>query len=267
MENTPPQTAPEQPLAPPPSPAHRARRLLLIVGGILLLALLAFALRDFWRTPDEELVPDRPLDLPVSEPEIDSMDDVAAAMEGKPVPPEFPMSLPPFDEDDHIYGERFAEFSIVEYSDYGNMYASLLHPELKAYVDASDGSVNWVVRHYPVSIADYQPAQAAECAYFQGDHPAFWTYFDQSFSLRDPTEQTLIDLATSQGLDATTFTTCLQNDFTRDHVLIDLQDGRLLAKVRVSPSYVVVNNITGKMRLVEGVNTIGYLDEVVEVLR
>lgn len=265
MENTPPQqpSAPQQ-QAPRP---RRLKRFVLIAAGILLIALIAFAVRNLWE-PDQEVPLERPLDLPVEEPEVESMDEVAAIMDGKPVPPELPdMKLPPFDEDDHIYGERFAEFSIVEYSNYGNRYASLLHPELKAYVDASNGSVNWVVRHYPVSSADYRPAQAAECAYFEGGHPAFWAYFDQSFTMSNLGQQLYIDLAASQELDTTSFTTCLEKDFTRDHVLIDLQDGRLDAKVRVSPSYIVVNNLTGKMRLVEGVNTIGYLDEVVEVLR
>ncbi len=239
----------------------------LIVGGILLLVLLGFALRNLWRTPAPEVPLERPLDLPVEEPEIASMEEVADAMEGKPVPPEFPMTLPPFTEDDHIRGERFSEFSIVEYSNYGNKYALLLHPDLRSLVDESNGTINWVVRHYPVTVAHYLPAQAAECAYFQNGHDAFWTYFNASFSLQNPTQLTLTDLAASQGLDRATFTTCLDKDFTRDRVLADLQDGRLDAKIRVTPSYVVINNLTGKMRLVEGLNTIDYLREVLEVVR
>jgi protein-disulfide isomerase len=231
------------------------------------LGLIALAFRSFWLTeaPETNLNP-RPLDLPVVDMQVDSMDDVERAMRDKPLPAAIDMKLPPFDEDDHIRGERFADFSIVEYSNYGNKLAALLHPDLLAMANA--GEINWVARHFPLDEKHDMAAQAAECAYFQGgDHAKFWAYHDAAFPLQDPTLEQLVSLASSQGLDAVAFRTCLENDFTRDHVLRDLQDGMLDAKVQVSPSYVVVNNLTGELRLVEGVNTIGYLMRVVDDIR
>lgn len=261
MENTPQQQ-------PQPTAQHRWRGIVIAVLVIALLAIAALALRSFWST-EQAPVAERPLDLPVEETDVNSMGELAQIMEGKPLPNELPgMILPPFDEDDHVRGERFAEFSIVEYSNFGNKLAALLHPELKAYVEASNGSVNWVARHFPITQGQYLPAQAAECAYFQGaNHNAFWAYRDASFMMPNATVDVMVNLAVTQGLDGTAFRTCLENDFTRDKVLIDIQDGALDAKVEVSPSYVVVNNLTGEMRLVEGVNTLAYLQQVIDLVR
>lgn len=262
MENTPVQQQPQ------PTDHHRWRGVVITVIVIALLAVAAFALRSFWLGQGTEpIVTERPLDLPVVEPDVDSMADIEDLMRGKQLPPALPgMKLPPFDEDDHIRGGPFAEFSIVEYSNYGNKLAALLHPDLLTVTNG--GEINWVARHFPLDDQHVLPAQAAECAYFQGgDHAKFWAYHDVAFPFTNPNLESLVSLASSQGLDAVAFRTCLENDFTRDHVLRDIQDGTLDAKVKVSPSYVIVNNLTGELRLVEGVNTIDYILRVVDDIR
>ncbi len=250
----------------PSAPAgHNRKRFVLALIALLIIAIAAMW---WWMSRPAPLEPgaDRPIDLPVAAPEIDSMDDVAAMTQGKPVPPEFPgIVLPPFVEGDHIYGEQAAAVSVVEYTNFGNVYAGLLHPDLKAYVDASGGGVNWVFRHYPLSDADYLPAQAAECAYFQKDHQAFWLYMERNF--KGPwTAASLKADAAAMGLDPEFFDRCLDEGTTRDHVLGNAQDARLDAKIRVGPSYVIVNNATGEVRLVEGVNTIDYIEKTVEAI-
>lgn len=252
-----------------PQPSHGKRKLLIVVGVLLLLALLAFALRSV-RMGREPVMPgaERPIDLPVESPEISTMEQVAAYTDGKPVPPPFPgITLPPIDEDDHVFGEQDALLSVVEYSNFGNRYANLLHQDLRNLVEGSDGEVNWIFRHYPLTVADYLPSQAAECAYFEDGHAGFWTFFNLTFKNVTPSKQSLVDVAASIGMDQTSFAECLDGNYTRDHVLIDVQDGRLSAQATISPSYLVVNNVSGDIRLVEGVNTIGYIEEVLDAVR
>lgn len=250
---------------------HRSpgTRWLLTAIAILLLAVIAFAIRSFLlRIPPSPPASDRPLDLPVEAIEVSSMDEVADIMEGKPLPSNIPeLVLPPLQDDDHVYGVPDAPFSIVEYSNFGNTYAALLHPEIRSYVDAHTNDVNWIVRHYPIAPEDFIPAQAAECAYFEQGHGGFWSFFDASFALQKPTKESLVQLAATLGFTRDSFATCLQNDFTRDRVLSDAQDGRLDARVTVAPSYVITNHRSGALRLIEGVNTMEYLDQVVNDLR
>ncbi len=242
---------------------------LLIIGAILLVAVIVFAVRSFLLLPPSPPnTSDRPLDLPVEAIDVTSMDDVADIMEGKPLPSEIPeLLLPPINQDDHVYGLPDAPLSIVEYSNYGNTYAALLHPALRSYVDTHGDEVNWIVRHYPITPADFLPAQAAECAYFEQGHAGFWSFFDASFALQQPTKSSLLQLATTLGFNSDSFTTCLENDFTRDKVLGDAQDGRLDARITVAPSYVLAHHRTSTLRLVEGINTIEYLDQVLDTLR
>lgn len=241
---------------------HRARWPIIVV---VLLGLLAVGLGVLWlnRPPTEPAPPET---YPLESPDVTSMEEIEALTDGKVIPPVSDGTLPQVDADDHIFGDQAAALSIVEYSNFGNTYAALLHPELRDLV-ADDANVNWIVRHYPLSEADYLPALAAECAYFEKGHPGFWSYFDLAFSLQTPPKQSLIDLAETVGLDAEIFEQCLDRQYALDRVIRDLQDGRLDAGVTVLPSYAIVNNFTGELRLVEGANAVSYLRQVLDAVR
>ncbi len=262
-------TTPTQNTPPSARPADGKRRIFLILGTIAVVVVIAVIWIWMLTASREPVAPStRPIDLPVSEQDVTSMEQIAALTDGKPVPPVFEgVSLPPFDENDHVYGEQAAPYSIVEYANFGNKYASLLHPELKAFVD-SDKSVNWIFRHYSTNVNDYMPAQAAECAYFDAGRQAdFWSFFDATFPSPVYSIDVLTAIATGLGLDSDAFRTCMEQHHTRDRVLGDSQDARLDGKVVISPSYLVSNNVTGEVRLVEGVNTIDYLKQVVDAVR
>lgn len=240
------------------------KRILTVVGTLVVLVLIAAALKLTLFRPDVAGENERPLDLPVKRPEITNMQQVIEMNRGKPLPrPLLGMVLPPVDTDDHVYGDINAPVSIVEYSNYGNAYAPLLHPELRTFIRQSNGAVNWVFRHFPLAEEQYAPAQAAECAYRQGGHDAFWTYFDAFIAVKETTKEMLVDAAVDQNLDKNDFTDCLDDALTRERVVTSMQRGIDEAKIENTPSYIVIHHASGDMRLVEGIVPMDYIAQVI----
>jgi hypothetical protein len=94
--------------------------------------------------------------------------------------------LPEVTESDHIYGNKDAEVTIVEYSDYECPFCKQFSPTLKKIVDESNGTVRWVYRHYPLHQHSFEKLVAAECVAKLKGNDAFWQYGDLLFGLLDP---------------------------------------------------------------------------------
>ncbi len=203
------------------------------------------------------------LDETVEAPEITSLSQVAAYTGGKPLPSPSDKLFPPFNEHDHIRGEAAADLSIVEYSNFGNPYAALLHTELQKIVSENPGTVNWVYRHYSVGPQDLLPSKAAECVYFGEGHPGFWTYFDSTFSIRQPTADLLATDAMAAGADRTQYTKCMDENWTQDRAITDAQNASIDLGIDVAPTYVFFRKSDAQVRIVEGLNTAEYMRAVV----
>lgn len=80
----------------------------------------------------------------------------------------------------NVYGEKDAETTIVEFSDFECPFCSRLHLTLKKIVDESEGEVNWEYRHLPLAIhRNAQPAAvASECVAKLAGREEFWRYVD-----------------------------------------------------------------------------------------
>jgi hypothetical protein len=264
-----PTTTPGTPETASRPPRRRGRAILLAIGALIVVAFAVFILRSLWEK-EEPVGPsaDRPLDLPIQAPEITSLDEVAELTEGKPVPPAFPdLVLPPLTARDHLVGSQAAAISVVEYSNFGNSYAALLHGPLRELAEGSDGIVNWIVRDYPLNGTDIDAAQAAECAGVIGGEEGYWAYYDANFASAPSTADAVASASAAVSLDPARMKGCFESDSTNNYVLKDAQDGRLDANIVVSPSYVVANNLSGDVRLVEGVNTIEYIRKVIEAVK
>lgn len=110
---------------------------------------------------------------------------VTDALSGKVVKP-YTGDLPEVTESDHIYGNKNAEVTIVEYSDYECPFCKQFQPTLKKIVDESNGAVRWVYRHYPLHQHSFEKLVAAECVAKLKGNDAFWQYGDLLFGLLDP---------------------------------------------------------------------------------
>ena len=87
------------------------------------------------------------------------------------------------DLDRHLYGAREAPIRVVEYGDFQCPYCRAAAPVLRELVDASEGSVALVFRHFPLFTTHEYALTAALAAEASGDR--FWQMHDLLFRNQD----------------------------------------------------------------------------------
>lgn len=176
-------------------------------------------------------------------------------------------------ERDHIYGNPDATVTLIEYSDFECPYCKRFHPTAKELVDSSDGTVNWVYRHFPLSFHNpgaQQQAEASECAAELGGNDSFWAYTDAIYERTSsggdgfPQDQ-LVPLAVELGMGEAEFRECLESGRHEDRVKADLAEGAR-SGVSGTPGNILLNNETGEVMLRAGAQPLGALQEAVEEL-
>lgn len=180
----------------------------------------------------------------------------------------------PADPDrDHLYGNPEARVSLVEYSDFECPYCKRFHPTAKALVDASDGQVNWVYRHFPLGFHNpmaQQEAEASECAAELGGNDAFWRFADTLYERTASNGKgmpggDLGALAEEIGLDRTAFEACLESGRHAARVQADYKEGIALG-ISGTPGNILRNNETGKVLVRAGAQPLARLQAVIEQL-
>jgi protein-disulfide isomerase len=174
---------------------------------------------------------------------------------------------------DHVYGNPDAPVSLIEYSDFECPYCKRFHFTARELVDSSDGQVNWVYRHFPLSFHNpgaQQQAEASECAAELGGNDGFWAFTDTIYERTSsggkgfPSDQ-LVPLAVEVGLDETAFRECLESGRYEERVKEDLAEG-VRAGVSGTPGNIFLHNETGEVRTRAGAQPIGELRKAVEEL-
>lgn len=160
-------------------------------------------------------------------------------------------AVKPIQPDDHVLGDRSARITLIEYSDYECPYCRQLYATAHRVVRHYEGKVNWVYRHFPLSIHNpgaETAAVGAECAAELGGNAAFWAYGDRIFQRARsaggfPIGE-LVPLAAAIGLDQARFKSCLDSGRTLAAVRADVAEGRQ-AGVTGTPANFVQDNATG----------------------
>lgn len=158
------------------------------------------------------------------------------------------IQIRPVSTNDHILGNPNAKVIVVEYSDSECPFCKVFDTTMHEVVAKENGDVAWVYRHYP--IAELHPkafheSEAMECAWEQGGNTTFWKYADELF-LRTTSNNRLDvaelpKIASSIGLDLTSFNTCLDTGKYSDKVKADMADGNQ-AGVSGTPSGFILKN-------------------------
>ncbi len=160
---------------------------------------------------------------------------------------------------DHIYGNPDAEISLIEYSDFECPFCKRFHQTPKQVVDNYGGKVNWVYRHFPLSIHNpgaQKQAEASECAGELGGNDAFWKYANALY-LRTKSNgngfpiNKLVPLAKEMGLNEAEFQTCLQSERYSQRVQEDLAEGSR-AGITGTPGSILLHNRTGEIKVLKG---------------
>jgi len=162
-------------------------------------------------------------------------------------------------ERDHIYGNPDAPISLIEYSDFECPYCKRFHATAKSVVDAYDGKVNWVYRHFPLGFHNpgaQKQAEASECARELGGTEAFWKYTDALYARTKSGGKgfplaKLTPLAEEQGLDGPAFKDCVDSARHAQRVKDDLEEGAA-AGITGTPGNILLHNETGETNLQSG---------------
>ncbi len=174
---------------------------------------------------------------------------------------------------DHIYGNPQAKISLIEYSDFECPFCKTFHPNPKKVVEAFEGKVNWVYRHYPLQFHNpgaQKQAEASECAAELGGDDAFWKYTDLVYERTTsngkgfPLEN-LVPLAEEIGLDKDAFQVCLESEKYAEQVQKDLKDAQA-SGISGTPGTIILNNDSGAAKLVSGAQPVEAMKAVVEEL-
>ncbi len=190
----------------------------------------------------------------------------AQGKEGKAV------TLKPVSNEDHVYGNKNAEISLIEYSDFECPFCKLFNKTPKQIVDASNGKVNWVYRHFPLDkhINAQKEAEASECANELGGNDKFWKFEEKIFE-RTTSNGTgfaladLVPLAKELGLDQNKFKTCLDSGKYAKHVQQDMADGDA-AGVTGTPGNILVNHKTQATKLIQGAQPLDLIQTAIDTL-
>ncbi len=188
---------------------------------------------------------------------VDSPSGAPAAVAPGAAPQPTPSALKAVSDSDHVFGDKGAKVTIVEYSDIECPYCKRFHPTVAKVVEDYKGRVNWVFRHFPLNFHQnaQKEAEATECAAEAGGNDAFWKYLNTLFE-RTASGGTgfaldaLVPLAKELGLDEKKFKECLDSGKYADKVNQDLSDGQA-AGIQGTPGGFVMSK-DGKSSVIEG---------------
>jgi len=271
------QQTPMPPESTPPTgaPMHPQKHAKWIIIGALLLAIVIATLVFLYvfRGPVPE-IPAEPVEqediAPLLEPEINSLEEVADFTVGRPVPDISAVRSPGWRTvNEHVIGNPDARISLVEYTDFGNRFARLLHPELMALVERNQ-DVNWAYRHFPVEeIKQSYPASSiSECVWFlmDDDTPTFFFQYVLENSGLNPQTETDAEYrlgAYAMGVPPDELNDCLSQPWVERVVKDHKRLGIVQGNVSVTPTFMFYDNLNGETRVVPGVDTIEYFERVI----
>lgn len=120
-------------------------------------------------------------------------------------------TVPTVTDNDHIKGNKNAEVTLIEYSDFECPYCGAFTPTLDSVMAKYKDQVRLVYRHFPLSFhPNAEPAAlASECAAEQGK---FWEFHDAMFKNQSALNEDFYKkLASDNKLNNKKFTDCLSS--------------------------------------------------------
>ncbi|MFC1732256.1 DsbA family protein [candidate division KSB1 bacterium] len=157
-------------------------------------------------------------------------------------------NMRPIDDSDHVWGNKNAKVSIVEYSDFECSFCKKVHPTLAKIVEEFDGEVKWVYRHFPlVSIhTEALPsAVASECVARLAGNVGFWAFISDVFANQQNLSNELYENSASElGISLEEFRECQNDEAVTKRVEDDYQNA-IDSGAQGTP-YIIVMNKRGE---------------------
>lgn len=167
---------------------------------------------------------------------------------------------------DHIKGNADATISVISYEDFQCPFCQRVHGTLMQVLEKNK-DVNLVFRHFPLSFHENAKptAEASECVAELGGNTAFWKFVDVVFE-KGADKAKLADYAKESGVDAKKFQDCFSSG--KYTAAIDAQETEgTSAGVSGTPGNIVINNKTGKTRVVSGAQPLESFQAAIDALK
>ncbi|MFA6511620.1 MAG: thioredoxin domain-containing protein [Patescibacteria group bacterium] len=181
-----------------------------------------------------------------------------AAAAAEPTPAVAGDIAQPNSETDYYLGEKpeDADIVMVEYSDYQCTFCERHHPTLQQVVDAYDGQISWVYRHFPLDSIhpNATPAAlAAECVGALAGNQEFWDFTSAMFENQSTLGDDLyLQEATALGVSESAFTDCYDNREYLTEVQADTTDGSNGGVTGTPGTIIMQGNDVSTAQLVSG---------------
>jgi protein-disulfide isomerase len=129
-----------------------------------------------------------------------------------------------------VRGAATAPITIVEYSDFHCPFCRRVQPTLNTLLDKYKGQVRLVYKHLPLDGLHPQARRVSEASWCAAQQDRFWQFHDAVYAdaSTDASDATLSRLASTAGLDAGRFTSCLANPEAKAAVQRDVTQGEAL---------------------------------------
>jgi protein-disulfide isomerase len=150
----------------------------------------------------------------------------------------------------HIRGKQWTRYTLLEYSDLECPFCKrhFQAGTIKSLVAQYPDTINYAIRHFPLQIhANAQMAgEALECAAELKNTQAYYDLTAGIFNLWSINKDAVIAEAGKLGINAASFTTCLDSGKYTSKVQSQMSEGQSLFGIRGTPGNVIVDTETGR---------------------
>ncbi len=186
---------------------------------------------------------------------------------------EMAKNVKPVSEEDHVRGKADAEISLIEYSDLECPFCQRFHPTAQELLANNEGKVNWVFRHFPLSIHDpkaTEEAIASECVAEMKGNDAFWKFIDGVYENSQLNGKGLSNeeygkLLTSIGISQTALDNCVASGQYDQKIKKSIEEGVGIG-IEGTPGSVLINHKTGKVFFIPGAQDTQVFQQAIDEL-
>jgi formate-nitrite transporter family protein len=153
---------------------------------------------------------------------------------------------------DHSLGQVQAPVTLVEYGDFECPHCAAAYPVIRGLLEALDGRVRFVFRHFPITVSHDHAQKAAEASEAAAEQGKFWEMHNLLFQHQDELDsESLIRYAKELGLDIDTFTSGFLAGQFAERVYEDLASGES-SGVHWTPTFFLNGARYGSARDLDG---------------